>query len=365
LTDWIGDVRAFRQVARLGIALAVSLLPSAVLAQGIRFEGSSTGAGADLVIAFDHITPAAADRYLVVAVAMRSGSNTVLSVTHGGRALGPIATASSGGYCRLELWGLAGPIVGTARVEVTVSAGGAFTAAAVGYAGVDQSTPFGNIASAFGTGTAASLALPSGAAELVVDALCSQASSTPSATPAAAQTRRWAQSSNNLYASGSDVPGGPDLALSWTINVTAGGQAWGIAAAALRPAAPQTDGGPTPDTSPPPDTAAPPVDTGNPAPDTAHPADTAAPSDGPDAPVADGPPGASDGRPADAPVTGPDAGADRPVGADAAIRARDINLSIGCACQTPAGERPATALQALLAGLALALAVRRRYSPRR
>jgi MYXO-CTERM domain-containing protein len=376
-------VRACRWAVRLGVAAAlVNMAPLPALAQGIVFQSASSGADVEPMLAFDHTLTSATDPYLVVAVATRSSSTSVLSVTWGGAPLARLSSAGSSGYCRSELWGLAGPASGTRRVEVTLSGGGSVAAVAMGYAGVDQSNPLRVTAANFGNGGAASATLGDSAGLTVIDALCAHASSIPTATADSGQSPRYQQNSNDLLARGSDRPGAASVTMSWTITVETGGLGWAIAAVALAPAIPTggEDAGPPPDSRPP--DSAPPADA---APDGAPPdsdgvePDAAAPRD---QATGDAPGGAGDdagydaaadaAAPPDAGNAGPDAGnadvdaaADGGAG-DAVVRARDIDLAIGCACRA-AGRDPASGGPlALLAAAALAFSAssRRRRGPR-
>ena len=62
------------------------------------------------------------DRYLLAAV-VTSGIPAILSVSHGGTALGFIGGVSSpGGNCQLQWWGLVAPATGTLPFRVQLSA---------------------------------------------------------------------------------------------------------------------------------------------------------------------------------------------------------------------------------------------------
>jgi MYXO-CTERM domain-containing protein len=233
---------------RLAVALALPLLAGSPSARAaIVAEGATSAEGVGTSITVDHTVGAAADRYLLVGVGVRSSGVTIAAVTFAGRALAPIVSASAGGYCRAELWGLAAPPPGTAPVVVTLSGGSSGSiAAALSYAGVDGTAPVVRSNALHGTRGAVSLPVASAAGELVVDSVCGGAASAPTAMAAAGQTERWNRTSGSLTSAGSDRPGATSGTMDWTLSVPAA-LGWSIAAAVLRPAtsaSPPPDGGP-------------------------------------------------------------------------------------------------------------------------
>jgi MYXO-CTERM domain-containing protein len=378
-------VRALGYAVGLGVAAALwSMAPPRALAQGIAFQSASSGADVEPLLAFDHTSTPAVDAYLVVAVAARSSGTTVLSVTHGGAALAQLGAAASTGYCRSELWGLAAPAAGTNRVEVTLSGGGSVVAVALSYAGVEQTAPRRGIAANFGNGSVASVAGPATAGQTVIDALCANASSTPAATAGPGQNTRYTQNSNNVLAVGGDTPGAAGQTLSYDVTVGTGGLGWSLVAVALAPATPPADDAGTPPDGATPADAAPdgaPPDSDGAEPDAGAPRDQAPGDDSADAPGGAGDDAATDvpARPdagnvdvdananpaTDAGAGDANAAADAGAG-DAVVRARDIDLAIGCACRAAGRDPAAGGPLALLAAAALALSVsrRRRRGPR-
>jgi hypothetical protein len=105
-------------VLAAGIALLWS--EASASAQGIAPEPASAAIASGSSIQFDHTVVTSSNGYLVVGVSVRSSAVTVSSISYGGVALRPIVAASAGGYCRAELWGLAGPEPGAHPVQVTL-----------------------------------------------------------------------------------------------------------------------------------------------------------------------------------------------------------------------------------------------------
>jgi len=193
---------------------------------------SALGSGASVV--FDHTVADSPDRFLVVAVGVRSSGIGVNSVTFGGATLAPLISASAGGYCRSELWGLVDPLPGTASVVVTLSGGTSDSiASAASYAGVDGRSPLASSAANHGIRGAVSLAVTSASDQVVVDAVCGGGNSAPTSTPGAGQTLRWNRTSGTLMFAGSDRAGTSSSPMTWTLSVPAA-LGWSIAAATLR-----------------------------------------------------------------------------------------------------------------------------------
>jgi hypothetical protein len=326
-------------------AVALMLTSPAVARADVAAEGvtAAVGSGGSTVV-LDHLVTATPGQILLVAVAVRSSSTTVRSVTFGGAALGSVVSASAGGYCRAELWSLLAPAPGTGQVVVTLSGGGAAAAAALSYAGVDASSPIVGTNAAHGIQGAVSLTVGGTAGGLVVDSVCAAATSAPTATAAAGQTVRWNRPSGNLVGAGSDRPGAASVTMQWTLTVPAA-LGWSIAGVALRPAIPSgasdagdpSDGGGAPDASTPADV---PLDVQ--ASDARAALDGRA-GDGIGATV-DGQASSTDGSPPSdgRASTAREGGADD-VSPDAGPRdpsavPRDMVLRVGCACRLSGGD---------------------------
>jgi MYXO-CTERM domain-containing protein len=227
-----------RFARRLAVACALAVLNLAAVAraEAVLTEGSTSALGSGASVTFNHTVTGTPDQFLLVGVGVRSSGVSVSAVTFGGAPLALLVSASAGGYCRSELWGLVAPAPGTASILVTLSAGNSDSiAAAVSYAGVDGRSAVATSAATHGTRGSVSLSLTSASNEVVVDSVCGGANSAPTSSPGPGQTQRWNRTSGSLMLAGSDRPGAASVAMTWTLSVPAA-LGWSIAAVALRPA---------------------------------------------------------------------------------------------------------------------------------
>jgi hypothetical protein len=357
MTSYGDMVRASgRSMAVLALAIGLAAPASAAVVA----EGASAALGVGASVTFPHTVASTPDQFLVVAVGVRSSSAMVNAVSYGGSPLSLIVSESAGGYCRSELWGLAGPSPGTRDVAVTLSAGNsASIAAAVSYAGVDGRSPIVNTASSHGTRGAVSLSVTSTPGEVVIDSVCGGANSAPSGTPGSGQTQRWNRTSGTLLLAGSDRPGAAAVTMQWTLSVPAA-LGWSIGAAALRPAT--GAGGPPGDAALPPDSAV--ADATSSSPDIGS---------LPDGAAADQPAAGDDGAlaPADlgaarlAPDSSSTANGANAASPDSGPPAPSVtHLTVGCACRTSPHGSPAAPGAPWLALVAFHRLVRRlRHRP--
>jgi hypothetical protein len=263
--------------------------------------------------AWAHDVPAGTDRFVVVAVTigqMLPDNPTVMSLQFAGRPMSFLGAANGLDRVRTELWGLVDPPVGSSGVELRLSASGAVVAGSVSFRGVDPSAPNRAVLTGLGTGTVASLNVPSAAGEYVLDVY---AGLDAIPTVGTGQTVHWDERNAVVGASSGRAAAPASTVMAWDHGGVA--RSWVMAAIVLRPRPP-----------PPPDAAPPPPDVAPPPPDLATPIDQAIPSDTAVAPPADG-----------APVPSPDAAApvdagvsDAPMIRDAADdRAGDMRIEQG------------------------------------
>jgi predicted ribosomally synthesized peptide with SipW-like signal peptide len=186
-------------------------------------------------------TVSGSNRYLVVGVSINNeNSGTVSSVTYNGQALTSLGTATNGTNARVEMWGMLAPPTGTHNIVVTLSTSQRFTAGAVSFTGVHQTTPLGTLVSNTGTSLSASVAASSASGEVVVDVVAKK-NSDSTLTVGADQTQRWNEvttnstTSNNVVGAASTEPGAASVTMSWFIS---GGSSrpWAIVAIPLKPA---------------------------------------------------------------------------------------------------------------------------------
>jgi hypothetical protein len=144
---------------------------------------------------------------------------------------------------RVEMWYLLNPPVGTGTVTVNLSGGSTdVVAGAMSFIGVNQGSPLRSFVSDKDKGSTASVTVPSGPGEVVVDTLVVYYPLLDllAGSPAAGggQTERWKIDTSTLLSSGvagagSTEPGAASVTMSWGLG---GVQEWGMGAVSLRPA---------------------------------------------------------------------------------------------------------------------------------
>ena len=213
-------------------------------------SGSNTGTNVANILTWSHTIAAGTNRLLIVGVAINRNTapnnQSVLSVTWNGAALTRSGQAPNGASCTAELWYLVNPATGgpfNIVVTLAASATARFVAGAMNFTGVDQTTPLGTFVAGTGGTSPASVAVPTGPQELVVDVL-GQVDQTYTSAVGAGQTRRWNGSglpyvttngspmSNDIRMYGSTKPSsGTSTTMSWTIT---GSTPWSLGAVALK-----------------------------------------------------------------------------------------------------------------------------------
>lgn len=187
-----------------------------------------------------------ANRVLVVGVSLNivnAPGTTVSGVTYNGTAL-TLAGAhnDSGNTRRVEMWYLIAPTTGTHQVAVSLTrAGGTGNvgayAGAVVLTGADQTAPVRSFVSGDGTGTVASLDVPSGVYEVVVDTLAIGGAQSISGV-GTTQNSQWNGNSGGTQAydvdgGGSTRTGAPSVPMSETLSASTN---WSVGALSIRPA---------------------------------------------------------------------------------------------------------------------------------
>ncbi len=199
------------------------------------------------VVDFDYTVPAGPNRLLIVLATADADGNcppvAPATVRYGGLSLTRLEQATNGTSAHASLWYLIGPVEGEARVVATWSCtGGDVAATALSYAGVDQTSPFGAPAANVGTGSTATVAVPSGQGELVVDgAMFRFDASSPLPDPGAAQVPRVIVEAPEYDAGlewtrtlASDAPGSAaGVTMTWTTPIS---RYWAIVGVSLKPA---------------------------------------------------------------------------------------------------------------------------------
>lgn len=296
---------------------------------------------------WNHVVPAGADRYLIVALTVGAGAMpvpAVTSLTCGGAALQQLGAISHPSGLRVELWGLLDPPEGTQPIELRLAAEAALVAGSVAFLGVDPTAPTGPVATGEGDGPVASVTVVSVQGAEILDVY---GSLTATPTAGQGQTSNWNQR-NLLTGASSRRQGSNSVVMSWSHGAVT--RSWAQAAVSVRAR-----------TSP------------------TWPEPGSAPESPPDPPAADAGPVAADAGAVDADITPPlpdaaadtagipDAGSD--VGSkdgsgdptDGAAGLRRTRLDLGCACDLGGPERSSGGMPwLLLPALAAVLARRRR-----
>jgi len=235
--------RAAKRSAAIALAALVVLLSGwqASNAAIVFDNASSTSANANTVT-MQLTTGPGIDRILVVGVSIFSANKPVVGITYGGVPLTFLGGANGGtgsNNRRTEMWYLVAPAVGTAPIVVTMGGGAKLVVGAATYFGVDPLAPVSGFYSAQGNGTAASLSVPSGAGEVVVDCITTKGAAL-SITSGAIQTELWNDvtrtNGGNVLGGGSEASGTSPTSMSWTLQRQ---QYWVMGATSLLPAPPR------------------------------------------------------------------------------------------------------------------------------
>jgi hypothetical protein len=137
-------------------------------------------------VSWSHTTGSASNRLLVVAVSVHAATGTpttVSSVTYGGVPLTQVTTAlysATNPQVRTYIFQLLNPNSGTGTVAVTFAASTLYVCGATTYTNVDQSAPIQNFATATGSSTSPTVAVPvTGTGRTVFGHLAGQRTSSP------------------------------------------------------------------------------------------------------------------------------------------------------------------------------------------
>jgi len=236
-------LRSTMQSAAVAFAVLIALLCGWQESQAaIVLDSSSSISTNSAVVTMQHTTGPGLDRILVVGVSIFSANKPVGGITYGGvplTFLGALDGGSGQNNRRTELWYLVAPAVGTAPIVATMGGGSKVCIGATTYFGVDPLTPLSGFSSAEGSGTTASVSVPSGAGEVVVDCITTKGAAL-SITPGANQTELWnlvtRTNGGNVMGGGSYAAGASSTAMSWTLQNP---NYWVMGATALFPAPPR------------------------------------------------------------------------------------------------------------------------------
>lgn len=184
-------------------------------------DGTAAGAP-EATRTFSH-TCSGSQRLLIVSVCNDEDGSAVnvSSITYAGVALTQRITATRSNFGRASLWYLVNPASGANNVIVTLASAQEWTAAAVSFTGVNQTTPLGTAASANGFGSTASVNVSSASDELVYDTV--NVNGPVTLTAGASQTSRWTREASTsstvvVDSGGSTETGAATTTMSWGVS---------------------------------------------------------------------------------------------------------------------------------------------------
>jgi uncharacterized repeat protein (TIGR01451 family) len=221
-------------VAQLWATVAAPLHPAnaQVLFDAASSVASATNSAANPVaLSWSHTTTTAANRYVIVEVAMQCGNTAgkvVGSVRYGTEVGGPnvaltaigLGQTSSNNHVRVELWGGIAPASGTHTITASITnAGGTtitVTAGAQTFSNVDQNTPLGTPVVATNTSTLPTVAVTNSVYDYVVDAVAFDINT--GLTPGVTQDQRFQITNavtNNFTGAASGSRGYTNTTMQW------------------------------------------------------------------------------------------------------------------------------------------------------
>lgn len=199
-------------------------------------SAGQTGTGTS--VSWSH-TCTGSNRILIVGAAVGCLSDAITTTaTYNGVSMTSVGSRVltnnqvNSGY--VQMWSLIAPATGANTVQITASASvDAFSAGSTSFTGVDQTTPLGTPATAFGSSTTASVAVAgTTSGNMIVDAAC-----LGSAFSSSGQTRRWQRNTNTTTGAGNGA--GSTAAAGGSVTMSEIGTAdwWGIIAVEVLAAA--------------------------------------------------------------------------------------------------------------------------------
>jgi len=186
------------------------------------------------------VNSAGADHLLVVKLGENSSTDNIAGVTYGGTALTALSEYVPGASRFVDhVFYLKNPTVGTANVVVDITAGVKVTAAMEQYNGVNQTTPFGTVATNSNTGsTGPTASVSSASGDLVTDSLVVVSNTTiPTVTSTSPQNKDYeintGATTTDIVAAGSHkTAAGTTSTMSHTLSAS---RAWSTVGFAIKP----------------------------------------------------------------------------------------------------------------------------------
>ncbi|MCE9604990.1 MAG: DUF4347 domain-containing protein, partial [Planctomycetia bacterium] len=173
-----------------------------------------------------------ANRLMLVGISFDPHGDTITSVTYNGIALTRVGQEyDASTHASVEIWALVAPSSGIHDVVINTSGTSynGLDAGVMTFTGVDQTTPLGSFAGAFGKSASAAVTVASQATD-VVFGLVSSHSDTTLATPDPGQTEFWNLQIAKATSSGTLEAGAASVDSSWTVH----NEDWAAGAISIR-----------------------------------------------------------------------------------------------------------------------------------
>lgn len=221
-------MRTFLMVSGLVWVLAAQA-SAAVAVDSVAPSSSGTAASGASSLSWSHtVTTSGSNLALVVGVGVgaRPDTGLALSVSYNSVAMTSVglAHANNTNHGFVQMFCLAAPASGTHTVAVNLSGGTAdLIGGSISFTGANQSSPCGNAATAYSSGTSVSVAVTSAVGDMVVDAV-----GTGTSISTSNQTLRWLENLNPNTADGNAAQSTAPGASSVTMGYTGSNDYWAI-----------------------------------------------------------------------------------------------------------------------------------------
>jgi hypothetical protein len=214
-------VGAYTYVATAGVVAVDSVGPGAtgasVSGSTLSWNHTVTTTGSGMLLTAGVMIGKSPDTAIKVAVTYNGVPMTSAGLVH--------SNNRTDGY--VQLFYLVAPATGTHAVQVTLTGGtAAIEAGSVSFTGVNQTTPFRNLTTAFGTGTTPTVTVASAPGNMVIDAMVTGCNGTITSS----QTLRWLKTVNCATAGGNGAQSTAIGAASVRMGYTVPSDWWGIVA---------------------------------------------------------------------------------------------------------------------------------------
>ena len=189
----------------------------------VAFENVSTTGGDQNTFNLTHNVSAGTNRLMVVFVACDSGDKNIGSVSSGGQALTQVLNFQHpGGKPRLAAYYQVSPPLGANGVTVALSGGNSdkCSVSAMSFSGANQASPISGVSSNSGSNRSPGMVIGSVSGDMVVSAMASISSGSPTSFPAVARysTEMGGSGNSNHFTSGSTREGDGMQNMKWKLR---------------------------------------------------------------------------------------------------------------------------------------------------